>query len=68
MQAWLIGEHARARIEELSAEARRYRLARGTEATGRVSLRRRVAYVLVAIGSSLADAGNRVLDDAAVVR
>ena len=65
MEAWFIAEHARRRCDELRAHAARQRLARLANAEARVGARRRIARALVAVGSILIEAGDRVRGDAA---
>jgi len=63
MDAWLIAEHARRRCDELRAQAHADRMARSAVAVRR-NARRRIARALVALGSMVVAAGNRVLDEA----
>ena len=65
MEAWFIAEHARRRCDELRAQVMRDRLARIARHEARISARQRIARTLVALGSILVEAGDRVLDDAA---
>jgi len=64
MEAWFIAEHARRRCDELRAQAMRDRLARSARAR-RPGAHRRFARALVALGSILVKAGDRVLDSTA---
>ena len=64
MEAWFIAEHARRRCDELRAQSARDRLARIASHKARIGARQRIARVLVALGSILVEAGDRV-DNAA---
>ena len=65
MEAWFIAEHARRRCDELRAQAARQRLARIASPRSRAGARRLIARALVALGSILVKAGDRVLDGTA---
>jgi len=65
MEAWFIAEHARRRCDELRAQSMRDRLARSAQSRSHVGARRRIARALVAVGSILVKAGDRVLGGAA---
>ena len=65
MEAWFLAEHARRRCDELRAQVMRDRLARIASHKARIGARQRIARMLVALGSILVEAGDRVLDDVA---
>jgi hypothetical protein len=65
MQAWLDLNYARARSDELIAAAARERLARIHVRRGRGFARQRIARTLLALGSLLVAAGNRMRGDLA---
>ena len=65
MEAWFIAEHARRHCDELRSQAMRDRLARIASHKARIGARQRIARALIALGSILVEAGDRVRNDAA---